>query len=176
MLTEFRTTLGCIGMYFVRILHINGLHLRGIRAVWVACCFVLETIRTGAMRVIHITVKTEETQRLRIKFVLVLSYLNSTQHLSTVCTVLSYLCLQTQASLPFQLSIRSKILATNSANRSMILTTNKSTILHCEEVYSSSSRSTFPPGMRACHAVGDSSKNGEVNRRHISPCMDSAGP
>ena len=29
--------------------------------------FVLETIRT---RVIHITVKTEETQRLRIKFVL----------------------------------------------------------------------------------------------------------
>ena len=37
-------------------------------------CFVLETIRTG----IHITVKTEETQRLRIKFVLVLSYLNQT--------------------------------------------------------------------------------------------------
>ena len=33
-------------------------------------CFVLETIRTGAMRVIHIPVKTEETQRLRIKFVL----------------------------------------------------------------------------------------------------------
>ena len=32
--------------------------------------FVLETILTGAMRVIHITVKTEETQRLRIKFVL----------------------------------------------------------------------------------------------------------
>ena len=29
------------------------------------------------MRVIHITVKTEETQILRIKFVLVLSYLNS---------------------------------------------------------------------------------------------------
>ena len=27
--------------------------------------FVLETIRTGAMRVIHIPVKTEETQRLR---------------------------------------------------------------------------------------------------------------
>ena len=40
--------------------------------------FVLETIRTGAMRVIHIPVKTEETQRLRIKF----------------CTVLSYLCTQ----------------------------------------------------------------------------------
>ena len=39
--------------------------------------FVLETIRTGTMRVIHITVKTEETQRLRIKFVLVLSYLNN---------------------------------------------------------------------------------------------------
>ena len=33
-------------------------------------CFVSETIRTGAMRVIHIPVKTEETQRLRIKFVL----------------------------------------------------------------------------------------------------------
>ena len=32
--------------------------------------FVLETIRTGAMRVIRIPVKTEETQRLRIKFVL----------------------------------------------------------------------------------------------------------
>ena len=30
--------------------------------------FVLETIRTSAMRVIHITVKTEETQRLRIVF------------------------------------------------------------------------------------------------------------
>ena len=32
--------------------------------------FVLETIRTGTMRVIHITVKTEGTQRLRIKFAL----------------------------------------------------------------------------------------------------------
>ena len=31
---------------------------------------VLETMRTGAMRVVHIPVKTEETQRLRIKFVL----------------------------------------------------------------------------------------------------------
>ena len=30
----------------------------------------LETIRTGTMRVIHITVKTQETQRLRIKFAL----------------------------------------------------------------------------------------------------------
>ena len=40
----------------------------------VLCLFVcflsLETIRTSAMYVIHITVKTEETQRLRIKFVL----------------------------------------------------------------------------------------------------------
>ena len=38
----------------------------------VACTslFVLETIRTGAMRVVHIPVKTEETQRLRIEFVL----------------------------------------------------------------------------------------------------------
>ena len=41
------------------------------------CLFVLETIRTRTMRVIHITVKTEETQILRIKYVLVLSYLNS---------------------------------------------------------------------------------------------------
>ena len=94
--------------------------------------FVFETIRTSAMRVIHITVKTNETQRLRIKFVLVLSYLNSTQHLSTICTVLSYLSLQTQASLPFQLSIKSKFLATNSVNKTVILTTNKSTILHCQ--------------------------------------------
>ena len=31
---------------------------------------VLETIRTGAMRVIHVIVKTEETQKLRMKFVL----------------------------------------------------------------------------------------------------------
>ena len=35
-----------------------------------AVCLFLETIRTGAMRVIHIPVKTQETQRLRIKFVL----------------------------------------------------------------------------------------------------------
>ena len=41
------------------------------RGVWTGVvCFVLQTIRTGAMRVIHIPVKTEETQRLRIKFVL----------------------------------------------------------------------------------------------------------
>ena len=52
------------------------------------CFFVLETIRTGAMRVVHITVNTEVTQILRIKFAL----------------VLSYLCLPTQASLPFQLT------------------------------------------------------------------------
>ena len=50
--------------------------------------FVLETIRTGAMRVVHITVNIEETQILRIKFVL----------------VLSYLCQQTQANLPFHLA------------------------------------------------------------------------
>ena len=36
----------------------------------VCVLFVLETIRTSAMRVIHIIVKTEETQRLRIVFVL----------------------------------------------------------------------------------------------------------
>ena len=33
-------------------------------------CFVLETIRTSAMRVIHITVETKETQKLRVVFVL----------------------------------------------------------------------------------------------------------
>ena len=49
------------------------------------CSVVLETIRTGAMRVVHITVNLEETQILRIKFVLVLSYLNS----NTTCTVLN---------------------------------------------------------------------------------------
>ena len=43
----------------------------GVQVVgWCHCLFVLETSRTGAMRVIHITVKTKETQRLRIKFVL----------------------------------------------------------------------------------------------------------
>ena len=45
----------------------------------IVCCFVLETIRTGTMRVIHIPVKTEETQILRIKFVLVLSLSFSSQ-------------------------------------------------------------------------------------------------
>ena len=30
-------------------------------------CFVLETVRTGAMRVIHVIVKTEETQKLHTK-------------------------------------------------------------------------------------------------------------
>ena len=51
---------------------------------------VLETIRTGAMRVVHITVNIEETQKLRIKFVLVLSYLNSnTTSINNLhCTVL----------------------------------------------------------------------------------------
>ena len=39
-------------------------------ATIVVFLFVLETIRTSAVRVIHITVKTEETQRLCIKFVL----------------------------------------------------------------------------------------------------------
>ena len=40
--------------------------------------FVLETICTGAMRVIHIPVKTEETQRLRIKCVLYCPICDST--------------------------------------------------------------------------------------------------
>ena len=63
--------------------------------------FVLETIRTGTMRVIHNTVKTEETQILRIKFVLVLSYLNQT-HLSTVlhCTVLPVLTNTSKSTFP----------------------------------------------------------------------------
>ena len=43
---------------------------RDLCLVQCVCFFVLGTIRTGTMRVIHITVKTEETQRLRIKFVL----------------------------------------------------------------------------------------------------------
>ena len=99
-------------------------------------CFVLETVRTGTVHVVHIAVKTEETQMLRIKFVLVLSYLNlnTTQHLTTVCTVLSYLCLQNTSKSTFP-----------SVNRSMILTTNKSTILPCQQIYTSSSRSISPP-------------------------------
>ena len=34
------------------------------------CLFILETIRTSAMRVIHVTVMAEETPRLRVEFVL----------------------------------------------------------------------------------------------------------
>ena len=65
-------------------------------------CFVLETIRTGAMRVIHITVKTEETQILRIKFVLVLSCLNSnsTSVNSLHCTVLPVLTNTSKSTFP----------------------------------------------------------------------------
>ena len=50
-------------------------HMVMQRPLGCACTFVLffETIRTSAMRVIHITVKTDETQRLRIKFVLYIS-------------------------------------------------------------------------------------------------------
>ena len=44
------------------------------------CLFVLETIRTSAMRVIHIIKKTEETQRLRIVFVLYCSTWIQTQN------------------------------------------------------------------------------------------------
>ena len=45
--------------------------------------FVLETIRTSAMRVIHIIVKTEETQKLRIVFVLCCATWIQTQTKST---------------------------------------------------------------------------------------------
>ena len=45
--------------------------------------FVLETFRTGTMRVIHITVKTDETQILRIMFVLF--YLNSNKNYHSIC-------------------------------------------------------------------------------------------
>ena len=114
----------------------ESVELRRWRQSYGFCLFVLETIRTGAMRVVHITVNTEESQILRIKFVLVLSYLNS----NTVCPVLSYLCFPTQASLPFQLSIRSKILATKFV---MILTTNKSTIFHCQQIKQQVDISTF---------------------------------
>ena len=64
--------------------------------------FVLETIRTGTMRVSHITVKTEETQILRIKFVLVLSYLNSntTSVNSLHCTVLPVLTNTSKSTFP----------------------------------------------------------------------------
>ena len=60
--------------------------------VWCGCLwcfFVLETIRTGAMRVIHVIVKTEETQKLRMKF---------------VRTVLHYLNFKHKQNLPFHLS------------------------------------------------------------------------
>ena len=50
-------------------------------------CFVLETIRTSAMREIHIIVKTEETQRLRIVFVLYCSTWIQTQTKSTIPSV-----------------------------------------------------------------------------------------
>ena len=40
------------------------------QSIFVLFCFVLETIRTSAMRIIHVIVKTGGTQRLRIKFVL----------------------------------------------------------------------------------------------------------
>ena len=65
-------------------------------------CFVLETIRTGAMRVIHITVNTEETQILRIKFVLVMSYLNSnsTSVNSLHCAVLPVLTNTSKSTFP----------------------------------------------------------------------------
>ena len=81
------------------------------------CLFVcLETVRTGTMRVIHISVKTEETQILHIKFVLVLSYLNSNTSKSTFPTV-------DQVKDP-----------DNKQNYRP----------HRQQVYSSSNRSTFP--------------------------------
>ena len=46
----------------------RGLHLMQICSLLLLFCF--GTIRTSAMRVIHITVKTEVTQKLRIMFVL----------------------------------------------------------------------------------------------------------
>ena len=46
-------------------------NLQGVGdASWYCFVLLLETIRTSAMRVIHITVKTEVTQKLRIMFVL----------------------------------------------------------------------------------------------------------
>ena len=94
----------------------------------------LKTFLTSTMRVIHISVKTEETQILRIKFVLVLSYLNSnaTSVNSLYSTVLPVLTNTSKSIFP-------------SGHRSMILTTNTSTILLCQQVYTSSSRSISPP-------------------------------
>ena len=96
--------------------------------------FVLETIRTGAMRVVHITVKTKETQRLRIKFVL---FMLSNTNKSTIPSV-----------------NRSMILATNLPFPSV----NKSTHLAAGR-----HRHPWIPGMRACLAVDDSSKDEERN-------------
>ena len=92
-------------------------------------CFVLETIRTGAMRVIHITLKSDETQKLRIKFVPLLSYLNSNT---------------TSVN-------RSMILITNestilSVNRSKTLSTNKICHSICQQVDTSGRRSTSQVG------------------------------
>ena len=67
------------------------------------------------MRVIHISVKTEETQILRIEFVLVLSYLNSNTtsvnrsmnlvtNKSTILSVNGSITLSTNKNLLFQLS------------------------------------------------------------------------
>ena len=123
------------------------------------------------MRVIHITVKTEETQILRIKFVLVLSYLNS----NTTCTVLPEfkhnICLQFALYCPTCAYQHKQVYLSNCqsgqrsrqqilVDRSMILTTIKSTILNCQQVNSSNSRSTFPP-------LNASSKEEEETRRHI---------
>ena len=92
------------------------------------------------MRVIHITVKTNETQRLRIKFVLVLSYL-----ISNTTSV-----------------NRSMILVTNnstilSVNRSITLSTNKICHSNCQQVDTSGRRSTSQVGnsgnKQNCHSI-----------------------
>ena len=85
-------------------------------------CFVLETIRTGAMRVIHITVKTDETQKLRIKFVLVLSYLNS----NTTSVIRSMILIRNESAIP---SVnKSTHLAAGRHHRLVTLAINRTTI------------------------------------------------
>ena len=102
------------------------------------------------MHVIHVIVKTEETQKLRIKFVLVLHYLSSNTNKSTIPSV----------------------------NRSITLSTNK--IFHsiCQQVDTSGHRSTSPPldSMRtaalrsqSCLAVDNPNKDDERNSTsHLS--------
>ena len=134
-------------------------------------CFVLETTRTGAMRVVHITVNIEKTQILRIKFVRVLSYLNSntTSVNSLHCTVLPVLTNTSKSTFPTVNQVKdpgNKFLLTGQWSWQQtnlpFCTANKSTHQTAGRHFH-----LWIPGMRACLAVGNSSKDEEVSRRHI---------